>query len=111
MTALTLYSIDLLSKWGFCDGDIMLDYLADETGMIHTDYKEILQKVVIEYLIKPLMKHHKIEYTKISTSHNPIRATEVDGVDMTIYWYDINREGLFKIDKVMVTLEQVKELL
>ena len=78
------YLDGLLSKWGFCDGDILEDLVFDNN--IDCDEHELLIKVIKGKVI-PEVKDNIVLYT-IGTNHNPIRATEVNGV--TVNWYGKN---------------------
>lgn len=85
-TELTLYSDGLCSKWGFHDGD-MPDQVRDWCAGIGVepyavDWHEVLRKLVHEYLLPALAEHHEIEVYHIITSHNPIRASRIDGEDI-----------------------------
>lgn len=86
----TLFADGLLSKWGFCDGDL-LEWLY-EFGK--HDRHAVLCAVVRQKLLPALAQ--KVEVEEISTIHNPIRARTVDGKDVTHMHYDsaIRTEGL-----------------
>lgn len=83
---LTLFSADLLSKWGFNDGDDPEDWL-DYCEANGIDYNAIdfpLAEVVRRYLLPALDQH--VTVVEIETIHNPIRAETVDEVDVTGAW-------------------------
>lgn len=86
---LFLSSDDLLNKWGFDDGSEpgeFLDYL-DALGLPYPGrgvWTDVLRRLVREYLVPALGQ--EVELVDIETSHNPIRAATVDGVDMSDYW-------------------------
>ncbi len=82
----TLFARGLLSKWGFCDGDI-LNWLY-EFG--EHDKHAVLCAIVRQKLLPALAQ--KVEVVEISTIHNPIRARTVDGKDVTGLWYDADFE-------------------
>lgn len=67
------FSDSLLSKWGFGDGD-MLNELCGATS--HDDLALFVEKVIV-----PQITSHKITTCRIHTSHNPIRAETIDGVE------------------------------
>jgi hypothetical protein len=79
---LTLWSGDLLSKWGFNDGDKpdnLIDWLeADGIDYVSLRWRPVLQRLVREHLL-PRLDQDVVVYD-IETSHNPIRAESVDGV-------------------------------
>lgn len=81
----SLFSEDLLSKWGFWDGDILNEVLWDralEEGVkpMGGDHHAVLVRAVREYLLPVL--DQDVEVYEIVTSHNPIRASSVDGVEV-----------------------------
>ncbi|WP_431870831.1 hypothetical protein [Nocardiopsis eucommiae] len=84
---ITLFSSGLLSKWGFGDGatpDEWMDYL-EEHGLESEGLDFPLAALVRKHLLPELRKHHQINLVDIETSHNPIRAEYVDGIE--IDWY------------------------
>ncbi|MEU0955848.1 hypothetical protein ABZ353_26465 [Streptomyces niveus] len=83
---ITLFSSCLLSKWGFNDGDTPESWLdwCETNGIDHTKLKFPLIALVRKHL-EPAIEQ-TIEVTKIGTSHNPIRALRVDGIDMGNVW-------------------------
>lgn len=90
---LTLYSQNLLSKWGFNDGDTpehLMDYW-DDQGIDYSgiDWRQVLRRLVRDHLLPALTRHHRIEVYEIETIHNPIRASVVDGI--TIDAHEMNR--------------------
>lgn len=85
----TLRSANLVSKWGFNDGDLddaLLDWL-EEHGIRYRDVDdgEVLIWMVRTYLVPAL--EQDVELVEIETSHHPIRADRVDGVDVSEHWY------------------------
>ena len=92
-----LFSDDLLSKWGFSDGDVLSDPLydlADERGLNWTkekglDKRAVLIRAVKEYLLPAL--DQRVEVETLLTSHNPIRATKIDGVEVDVLEDDTSR--------------------
>lgn len=104
---LRLFSDDLLSKWGFNDGD-RPDWLweyaknapEDVQRAIHdADWHDVLDTLVRERLLPVLAQNHEIEYFYTITNHNPARATTVDdvpidhrgsnAVELTPEWVDV----------------------
>lgn len=95
-SVLYLHSSGLLSKWGFNDGaapDDVLDY-CEERGLL-TDahgyyqpvsWRPILEQLVRRYLLPTLDQH--VTVVHIETTHNPIRAETVDGVNVDDCWHD-----------------------
>lgn len=83
----TLFSADLLSKWGFNDGadpDEWWDFCerhGADPGVLDFPLVEMVQR----YLIPRL--DQTVTVAIIETSHNPIRVETVDGVDVTEAWF------------------------
>lgn len=89
---LTLFSDELFSKWGFNDGD-MPDDVCDHLDEIYPvwpilDWHKILVRLVKEHLL-PILEQH-VELVEICTNHNPIRASTVDGVDVSGLWHSVH---------------------
>lgn len=83
-----LFSGDLLSKWGFNDGDDPEEWL-DYCEVHGIDCNEIdypLVDLVRRYLLPAI--EQAVTVVEIETCHNPIRAETVDGVDVSGAWYD-----------------------
>lgn len=91
-----LYADGLTSKWGFGDGDSLHDYVWDicyELEIDPPDRDDFLELMVRTYLLPELDKRgvtYKIE--KIGTNHNPIRAYEINGEDVSDHHYDSSYE-------------------
>ncbi|MCS6578218.1 hypothetical protein [Curtobacterium poinsettiae] len=88
-TPLYLHGGSLLSKWGFSDGDLMIDWawdnLSDEDAeMVSDQHHDLLIGLVKEYLV-PKLSAWDVEVEEIQTIHNPIRARMVDGVEVNQY--------------------------
>lgn len=84
---LTLFADCLLSKWGFGDGDVpdaYLDWCDDNGHPYPGDWHTVLRTLVRTRLVPAL--HQRVEVVDIETSHNPIRAERVDGVDVRDWW-------------------------
>ncbi|WP_262058532.1 hypothetical protein [Streptomyces sp. STR69] len=110
---LTLFSADLLSKWGFNDGsdpDVWLDYCEAN----HVDYNEVdfpLTTLVRQHLIPAL--NQAVTVCDIETSHNPIRVDSIDGRDVTYLWHDSHSadvDALLTPEHVDVPLANVLRL-
>ncbi|MEV8353173.1 hypothetical protein ACFVTT_34105 [Streptomyces niveus] len=84
---ITLFSADLLSKWGFNDGDTPEAWLdwCETQGIDSTAIGFPLVALVRQHL-EPVIEQD-IVVTEIGTAHNPIRALQVDGVYMGDVWY------------------------
>jgi hypothetical protein len=88
---LVLASRDLLSKYGFNDGDVpeeLTDLMDDvgqpPTGRVWDVWHDVLRQLVREHLLPVL--EQSVEVVDIEDPHNPIRASKVDGADVTDEW-------------------------
>jgi hypothetical protein len=104
---LRLYSSCLLSKWGFNDGDepdAWLDW-CEENGVDYNirDWHGTLRRLVREHLLPKL--DQQVELVDIETSHNPVRAEKVDGVE--IDWYADYPDGTLTPECVEITYSEV----
>lgn len=77
MEVIRFYPEGLLHKFGFGDGDLLLELM--EEHHLAVDRSELLVAVV-ERLVVPRLDQDVETYTLLS-SHNPIRASTVDGVE------------------------------
>ncbi|MFE7236099.1 hypothetical protein ACFVAF_36905 [Streptomyces sp. NPDC057596] len=107
---LTLFSSDLLSKWGFNDGDDPDDWL-DYCEAHGVDYNQVdfpLVQLVRHYLL-PKIKQ-QLTVVEVETSHNPIRAETVDGKDVTEVWFGRAPEPTLTPEAVDVPMADVLRL-
>jgi major membrane immunogen (membrane-anchored lipoprotein) len=109
MSNLVLYADDLLSKWGFSDGDRLSDWVYDRLNRFDFEYDnhKVLEELVKRYLLPKLDK--KVEIYFISTIHNPVRAEMIDGEYYTNH-YEHDDNGLLGDVQVEITLEQFLEV-
>ena len=77
---MAFYPFDLLHKFGFRDGDMLLD-LMDEHHL-EVDRSDLLAAVV-EQLVVPRLDQ-RVETYRIVSMHNPIRARTIDGAEADI---------------------------
>ena len=84
------HPIGLLSKWGFCDGDIMEEFATDHSiDLPYTEFGfSISHRILIEVVEKHLLPqlHQQVVIVTINCIHNPIRASTVDGKDVEHLW-------------------------
>jgi hypothetical protein len=110
---ISLKSADLLSKWGFSDGAAPREWRdfinpPEALGIDYTPFPLI--QVVRRYLLPAL--DQKVEVEEIATSHNPIRAISVDGVDVVDFWTEgDDSTGILTPEFVKVPLPLVELLL
>lgn len=106
---LHLFTAGLFSKWGFGDGDMPDDFLdwCDEQGIDYSGFrwKPTLTRLVRERLVPAL--DAEVETVEISTSHNPIRASKVNGEDVEDRWYDDWSDYGIKPEVVVVPFADV----
>ena len=107
---LTLFSRDLLSKWGFNDGEDPEDWLdwCDNRGIDHNALGFPWAAIVRQYLV-PAIKQG-ITVVDIETSHNPIRVETVDGTDVREAWYGRAEAPPLTPDHVDVPMSEVLQL-
>lgn len=117
---LILVSASLLSKWGFDDGDpfeAFTDWYHDQHSdgpMRHCNCKSLDLGVSDHDLLRLLVRRHlvpaldqRVELVDIETSHNPVRATKVDGVDVEECWYGRAPTPTLTPDAVEIAYEDV----
>jgi hypothetical protein len=85
---MNLSSHDLVSKWGFHDGD-MPDDVYDELerrgiAFASVDWHATLEVLVYRYLVPRF--DCTVEVTRLHTHHNPMRATAIAGQDVRWAW-------------------------
>jgi hypothetical protein len=118
---LVLISSGLLSKWGFNDGGVLDDDLyeeLEEIGFWEADLRSVgdpaeafslsdwvLIRLVCEYLVPALDQN--VEVVEIGTSHNPVRASKVDGVDVERCWYGDQPDPVLTPESVVVPTADV----
>lgn len=114
MNEFQLDSECLLSKWGFNAGGMhesLLDLL-DEQGIEYPDPRQwdaVLRRLVREYLLP--MLDQRVEAVDIETSHNPIRVTSVDGVDVEHLWRVVETPSLLTPESVRVPIDDVLRIM
>lgn len=104
---LTLFSCDLLSKWGFNDGDdpeSWLDY-CDAHGIDYNEVEFPLVDLVRRFLLPRI--EQTITVVEVETCHNPIRAETVDGIDVTEAWFGRALEPALTPERVDVPMSEV----
>ncbi|MGB0913288.1 MAG: hypothetical protein ACPGSW_06850 [Phaeobacter italicus] len=74
----------LLSKWGFCDGNLLDDLLYDSgfEGHDWLDFYAVLATVVREKVAPQVDQQLELADMTQGTIHNPMRAGCVDGVEV-----------------------------
>lgn len=117
---LILFSSGLLSKFGFGDGDpfeAITEWYHDQHGeglMRHCDCPsfdlgvsddDLLRLLVRRYLVPAL--DQRVELVDIETSHNPVRASRVDGVDVEECWYGRQPEPTLTPEDVEISYADV----
>tara|TARA_R110000782_G_C14513166_1_gene380162 strand:- start:106 stop:486 length:381 start_codon:yes stop_codon:yes gene_type:complete len=110
MTDFVMYANDLLSKWGFGDGDRLKDYVFEELDTYDFEFNchKALEELVKRYLLPKLDK--KVEIFFISGMHNPVRAEMIDGIYYENHYKHDDNDLLGDVT-VEVTREQVLEVM
>jgi hypothetical protein len=110
MANFVMYADDLLSKWGFSDGERLSDYVYDQFNEYDFAFNshKALEELVKRYLLPKLGK--KVEVMFINTIHNPVRAEMIDGVYYENH-YNHDDSGLLGDVTVEVAPEQVMEVM
>ena len=73
------FTRDLLSNWGFQDGDILGTLLVQHGfDLANINENDVLCAIVRNLVIPVIV--NRVELKEISTMHNPIRITSVDGI-------------------------------
>ncbi|MGW2837319.1 hypothetical protein ACWCWD_06360 [Streptomyces sp. NPDC001493] len=104
---LTLFSADLLSKWGFNDGntpDVWLDW-CDNQDVAHEALGFPWAAIVRAHLVPAI--EQDVTTVDIETCHNPIRVDAVNGVDVTEAWYGRAEAPTLSPDHVDVPMAEV----
>jgi hypothetical protein len=87
---LSLHANDLLSKWGFADGDLIYNFWEDthpDESIPEIYSHSVLIELVRAHLLPALAEQgHSFIHHEISTIHNPIRLYELDGKGVD--WFD-----------------------
>ena len=111
--AITLHARDVLSKWGFDDGDLMLHdqrcraILEEFQGVTS---HELLVAVVRRCLLPRLHQH--VELAELVTLHNPARAESVDGVKLDGYGSPVDGDDYVDLtpDLIVVALDEIRAI-
>jgi hypothetical protein len=102
-----MYADDLLSKWGFGDGDRLSDFMYENNSKFESkvDSHKLLEELVKIYLL-PKLKD-KVEIFYVQSNHNPVRAEMINGVYYTNH-YEHDDHGLLGDVAVELTLEEIE---
>lgn len=95
MFSLWLPSDDLLSRWGFNDGDLPegVSNYAEFVGYSFVSaWKDVLCVLVRQHLIPVL--EQRVSMVDAQTAHNPARAAFIDGVHVDDYFGDLSPSGV-----------------
>ena len=110
MEGLLLHPSGLLSKWGFSDGDVISITAPDDVYDLaqRIGQHELLSAVVRAFLVPAIP--HALELEEITCCHNPIRASSMDGIDVSDLWSSTGTTPLDDIDPVVVPWSDVVAL-
>lgn len=108
MSKFVMYADDLLSKWGFGDGDRLGEFIYEEMNVYDFEYNEhkLLEELVKRYLLPKLDK--KVEIYFISTIHNPVRAEYIDGEPYENH-YNHDGDGLLGDVRVELDMDTIRK--
>lgn len=104
---LRLHSSDLLSKWGFGDGDVLAQWWWDvyDEEPPKNDH-DLLYVLVTQYLLPLLRKEgYDVQVYRILTTHNPVRAEYINGKslsDLSIIDGDLLGDSVVELTKEQV---------
>ena len=104
------YTNGLLSKWGFEDGDQLIEYTYASYAWGAPqlcDRNDLLVAVVRKFVLPHLVQ--RVEVYEIGGSHNPIRAKSVDGVEFDNH-YDTEQPDLLTPSVLEVDDEEIRSL-
>lgn len=109
MSKFVMYADDLLSKWGFGDGDRLSDFLYE--GGAEYRYKvnshKLLEELVKRYLLPKL--NDKVEIFYVDTIHNPVRAEMINGVYYQNH-YEHDDDGLLGDVSVELSIDEITKV-
>jgi hypothetical protein len=99
----------LLSKWGFSDGDLMIDWAWDnlqveDAERVSDQHHDLLIDLVRERLV-PMLAEWDVVVVEIPTLHNPIRARKIDGAEVD--WSDPDFSHPIQHIEVTVSAEDI----
>jgi hypothetical protein len=111
---LTLWASCLASKWGFDDGDLVIEYVFNlrECGYQIEKYnRDESLKLLVETYLAPVLveKGIDVQYEFVGTCHNPIRVSKVNGVDVD--WRALNTPAVLEGISVTIPANDVVNLL
>lgn len=107
MSKFTMYADDLLSKWGFGDGDRLIDFMYENNSSFEfkVNSHKLLEELVKRYLL-PKLKD-KVEIFYINTIHNPVRAEMINGKYYQNH-YEHDDDGLLGDVTVELSFDEVE---
>ena len=78
---------DLLHTWGFEDGDILQGFLHDHGfDLAEVNTHDVLRSVLESHVLPAI--RNRVAWEFVSTMHNPVRITSVDGIPVDNYKTD-----------------------
>ncbi len=97
------FTCGILSKWGFNDGDL----LSWVNSTKDCDSHETLSYIVRTLLVPKL--NASVEMIDVGSSHNPIRAKSIDGIEVDLYSEE-KRFDYLQPDSIELTGPEVIEI-
>lgn len=92
---------DLLCKWGFEDGGMLDDIIEKYFGCLLLNEK-VLSSVIKTFVIPHLVGDIGVSY-EVSTSHNPVRISYINGEDVSDSWIIEDKPDVYP-KKVIVNI-------
>ncbi len=103
----SFYPEGLLHKFGFGDGDMLVDFILDNE--LDVDFHDLLIAAV-EKLVLPRLDQKVETYTIQATLHNPIRAQTIEGEEadrFSVLTPDVIEVEAADLIRVAATLERI----
>ncbi|HEX8199545.1 MAG TPA: hypothetical protein VF590_03595 [Isosphaeraceae bacterium] len=81
------FTRDFLHKWGFEDGDILQEFLHTHGfDLAELSTHQVLRSVLEGHVLPAI--RNRVAWKFVSTLHNPVRITSVDGMKVDNYETD-----------------------
>jgi len=95
---------DLLSKWGFDDGGLLDDIIEKYFGYLLCNQK-VLSAIIKRFVIPYIKDDIEVSY-KVSISHNPVRISKINGIDISDCWCKDKKPDIY-LPKIWVNIPTI----